>query len=216
MKIRLLIVTFVLSALFVHQNSWARESYSSREDRWQQHSIEITTGYPSLIFDMEFVTLSDRMTSYRPYGKDVKEHYQPGLNIGYTFAWSKRWEVNAMANAHLTSMDILQYPLLDGADADVPDADNYNWDAEPISKTTNSSVNWAFCASVRYKWIVRESFSLYSALGAGVSVECPIPLPYVAPVGVQFGKGRVYGIAELNVSAANTFGMAGIGIRLNK
>ena len=69
-------------------------------------------------------------------------------------------------------------------------------------------------ADVRFKWIVRESFSMYSALGIGTAFAFPFPMPYIAPVGIKFGKGKVYGLAEVNISAANTFGMAGIGIRL--
>ena len=48
----------------------------------------------------------------------------------------------------------------------------------------------------------------------GISFGLPIPIPYVAPIGIKFGKGKVYGIVEANISAATTFGMAGIGIKL--
>ena len=33
-------------------------------------------------------------------------------------------------------------------------------------------------------------------------------------IGIKFGKGKVYGIVEANISPATTFGMAGVGIRL--
>ena len=91
--------------------------------------------------------------------------------------------------------------------------DGYDWKADPAT-TRQTDIYGAFCTSVRYKWLVRDSFSLYSALGAGISLGFPIPLPYIAPIGIKFGKGKVYGIVEANVSAASTFGMAGIGIRL--
>ena len=42
----------------------------------------------------------------------------------------------------------------------------------------------------------------------------PIPVPYVAPNGIQFGRGKIFGIVETNISAATTFRMAGIGIKL--
>ena len=122
-----------------------------------------------------------------------------------------------MINVHLTIMDIDQYPLLSGADgslASVPEAVNqYDWNAVPTT-TRQTDIYGAFCASVRYKWVVRDSFSLYSGLGVGISLGFPIPVPYVAPIGIKFGKGKVYGIVEANVSAATTFGMAGIGIKL--
>ena len=85
--------------------------------------------------------------------------------------------------------------------------------AEPTA-TRQTDVYGAFCASVRYKWLVRDNFSMYSGLGAGISLGLPIPIPYVAPIGIKFGKGKVYGIVEANISAATTFGMAGIGIKL--
>ena len=214
MKSRLITTVFLLAATLLFHDAFAKDLNNEKETSYQ-HSLELTTGYPSLIFDLEFPTLSSKMQHYRPYGQDIVTHYTPGLNIGYTFGWSKRWEVNAMANMHLTSYDIVQYPSLSDTEGNGPSPDNYDWDAEPVSKTRESSVNWAICASVRYKWLVRDAFNMYSALGAGISIASPIPLPYIAPVGIQFGKGRVYGIAEVNISAANTFGMAGIGIKLN-
>lgn len=110
-----------------------------------------------------------------------------------------------------------QYPLLPGADGSATSGleaeKQYDWNAVPTI-TRQTDVYGAFCVSVRYKWLVRNSFSLYSALGAGISLGFPIPLPYVAPIGIKFGKGKVYGIVEANVSVATTFGMAGIGIKL--
>ena len=182
----------------------------------KQHSIEITTGYPSIVHNLEYPWQYRSMGMWWR-GQKYTTYYQPGINIGYTFQWSKRWEVNAMANIHLTIMDIHQYPLKAGAVTPDPNDSNgdesYDWTADPTT-TRQTDVYGAFCASVRYKWIVRENFSMYSALGAGISIGFPIPLPYVAPVGIQFGKGRVYGIVEANVSAATTFGMTGIGVRL--
>lgn len=214
MKSRLIIATILIASSLTFQDAFAQNSNNARNKSYQ-HSLELTTGYPSLIFNLELPTLSSQKQDYRPYGKDIVKHFTPGLNIGYTFGWSKRWEVTAMANLHFTSYDVVQYPSLPDTDMTEPTPENYNWNAEPISKTKESSINWAICASVRYKWLVRDAFSMYSALGAGVSIAYPIPLPYVAPVGIQFGKGRIYGIAELNISAANTYGMAGIGIKLN-
>ena len=182
----------------------------------KQHSIEITTGYPSILHSLEYPwTQSTVEMAWN--GQTYKEHYQPGINIGYTYQWKKRWEVNTMINVHLTITDIDQYPLLPGADgslASVPEAVNqYDWNAVPTT-TRQTDIYGAFCASVRYKWVVRDSFSLYSGLGVGISLGFPIPVPYVAPIGIKFGKGKVYGIVEANVSAATTFGMAGIGIKL--
>lgn len=182
----------------------------------KEHSIEITTGYPSIMHFAEYPWAYSTV-EMGWNGQTYKEHYQPGINIGYTYQWRKRWEVNTMINVHLTIMDIYQYPLLPGADGSAisgPEAENqYDWNAEPTA-TRQTDVYGAFCASVRYKWLVRDNFSMYSGLGAGISFGLPIPIPYVAPIGIKFGKGKVYGIVEANISAATTFGMAGIGIKL--
>ena len=182
----------------------------------KEHSIEITTGYPSIMHLAEY-PWAYRTVEMGWNGQTYKEHYQPGINIGYTYQWRKRWEVNTMINVHLTIMDIYQYPLLPGADGSAtsgPEAENqYDWNAEPTA-TRQTDVYGAFCASVRYKWLVRDNFSMYSGLGAGISFGLPRPIPYVAPIGIKFGKGKVYGIVEANISAATTFGMAGIGIKL--
>ena len=87
-----------------------------------------------------------------------------------------------MINLHLTIMDIHQYPLLAGADGSAttgPEATKqYDWNAKPTT-TRQTDVYGAFCASVRYKWLVRDNISLYSALGAGISIGCPIPVPFL-------------------------------------
>ena len=167
----------------------------------KEHSIEITTGYPSIMHFAEY-PWAYHTVEMGWNGQTYKEHYQPGINIGYTYQWRKRWEVNTMINVHLTIMDIYQYPLLPGADGSAisgPEAENqYDWNAEPTA-TRQTDVYGAFCASVRYKWLVRENFSMYSGLGAGISFGLPIPIPYVAPIGIKFGKGKVYGIVEANI-----------------
>lgn len=198
-------VLFALSLFTMDANAQKREL---------EHSIEVTTGYPSLIFNLEYPTLNAEMVHYRPYGKQVDKKFQPGLNIGYTLSWSDRWELNALVNVHLTPIDILQYPSLSGADTNTPNIDNYDWNADVVSKERVTDVSGSVCAAVRYKWMVREGFCCYSGLGLGVAYSSPIPLPYIAPVGIKFGKGLFYGLAEVNVSAANTFGMVGFGIRV--
>ena len=183
----------------------------------KQHSLEITTGYPSILHIVFEHPGGYRTMEMRWNGQTYKEHYQPGINIGYTYQWRKRWEVNTMVNVHLTIMDISQYPLLPGVEGTAtsgPEATKqYDWNADP-TVTRQTDVYGAFCTSVRYKWLVRDYISMYSGLGAGISLGFPIPIPYVAAIGIKFGKGKVYGILEANVSAATTFGMAGICIKL--
>lgn len=205
--------TFIIAALLICACLNAREtSQDTTKVKRQypyQHTIEITTGYPSLMFLAEYPWLNKQIEASRN-GQEIKEYYQPGINVGYTFSWGKRWEVSALGNIHLTIYDYLQYP-------EIPSSGNkaeYDKTADPTLADRNINVGGSISADVRFKWVVRESFSMYSALGLGVAFAFPLPMPYIAPVGIKFGKGKVYGLAELNISAANTFGMAGIGIRL--
>ena len=178
----------------------------------KQHALEITTGYPNILFQSEFPwgTIEDELYDM---GKGVsKEYYQGGINIGYTYSWKKRWEVSALVNVHLTMYDVVQYPTL--SPGDETQTAKYDFGAKPTFDYRSTSVYGAISCAVRFKWLVRECVSMYSALGGGVSLGFPIPMPYIAPVGIKFGKGKVYGMIEANVSPATTFGMAGIGIRL--
>ena len=198
---RLFIILFAVTAAV-----W---SASGQE---KQHALEITTGYPNILFQFEFPWMNT-LVEMSDEGKDVsKEYYQGGINIGYTYSWKKRWEVSTLLNLHLTMYDVVQYPMLSPGDEN-HDA-RYDFDAEPTFDYRSTSVYGAISCAVRFKWLVRECVSMYSALGGGVSLGFPIPMPYIAPVGIKFGKGKVYGMIEANVSPATTFGMAGIGIRL--
>ena len=203
----------VLVATLICNILSAQETTKTEHER--QHAIEITTGYPSILFDLEFPWINTQM-EYSSDGLRIKEYFQPGLNIGYTYSWRKRWEVNALANLHLTVYDIMQYPYEEPLPSysSLYQEPKYDFDAEPTLALRSTSLFGSLSASVRFKWIVRESFSMYSALGAGISIGFPIPFPYIAPVGIKFGKGKVYGIAELNMTPATSIAMAGIGVRL--
>lgn len=193
----LILSTLLLSATLSAQVS---------EDR-NAHAVEITTGYPAIFFQLEYPMFKGVEKSK---GVMIEGHYQPGINMGYTFSWNRRWEANALGNLHLTILDRVKYPEIPGSGTT-----EYDFDAEPEYTTREFNIYGAVCASVRYKWLIRDTFSMYSALGAGVQLNgYPIPLPYIAPFGIKFGKGRVYGLAEMNLTSANTFGMVGLGIRL--
>ena len=175
-------------------------------------ALEITVGYPSLLFSAEFPWSNSRV-EINDEGKDIsKEYYQSGINIGYTYSWRKRWEVSALVNVHLTMYDVVRYPMVSPGDENHDP--QYDFHAQPVFDHRDTGVYGSISCAFRYKWLIRESFCMYSALGAGLSIALPVPAPYLAPIGIKFGKGKVYGIVEANVSAATTFGMAGIGIRL--
>ena len=88
MKFRLIIASVLLLSVFASQSASARDKEKSHH---QNHSIEITTGLPSLIVSLEVPTLSRQMTNYRPYGKQIQNCHAPGLNVGYSYSWSKRF-----------------------------------------------------------------------------------------------------------------------------
>ena len=208
--------TIIIALLMLYPATASAQYSDTASGQYKQHSIEITTGYQSIIHFFEYPFIQESI-EMKEQGQKHEEHYQPGINFGYTYQWRKRWEVNVLLNAHLTVMDVYQYPLLpdyaDRTPSEARSSQYYDWNATPTA-SRQTKLYGAFCASVRFKWLVRESFSMYSGLGVGTSFAVPFPLPYIAPIGIQFGKGKVFGIVEANISAANTFGMFGIGIRL--
>ena len=61
----------------------------------KEHALEITIGYPSLLFEFEFP-----INKSFDNGQCIsKEYYQSGINVGYTYSWSERWELSALVNA---------------------------------------------------------------------------------------------------------------------
>ena len=51
-----------------------------------KHSIEITTGYPSIVSMFEYPSSINESFE----GRSIDEHFQPGLNIGYVYSFAKR------------------------------------------------------------------------------------------------------------------------------
>lgn len=177
----------------------------------RKHAIEITTGYPNILLQFEFPWLGG-LQEYNDQGQDIREYFQPVLNVGYTYSWAKRWEVSGMVHAHGTIFDVMQYPLIKPAEG--YSKAEYDFNGTPTLHHTEWRIGLGVAAAVRYKWLAREAVSMYSSIGLGWVVGFPIPLPYIAPVGIKFGKGRVYGMAEINMTPFTSFGMVGLGVRL--
>ena len=61
---------------------------------------------------------------------------------------------------------------------------------------------------------------MYSSFGVGLNPEvllanfCPTPIPSIAPLGIVFGKGRIYGLSELIVGSAANGLVIGVGCHL--
>lgn len=89
------------------------------------------------------------------------------------------------------------------------------WDLNAIVNLSKTIVTPM--VDLRWKWLRRENMRLYSSLGIGCimmdNFNFVSPYPYLTPIGISFGKGEIYGLAELNFSNAATFLLIGAGIR---
>ncbi len=193
-------------------------TYGQKENKVtdrKQHALEISYGTPSLVayFETPSEGGSSWMTQYYPKGQKVADIYHhPNINLSYVYSWSKRWDLVALANVHLNSFKVMQYPeKQDNVSSEVQGYKEYDWTQEPTFLRQERQIRGSLSIAVRYHWFVGEQVSCYSALGISLWT---IPLPYISPIGVRFGKGRIYGLVEANISAANMVGMAGLGIRL--
>ncbi len=54
----------------------------------KQYSLEITTGYPSIVHELEY-PWAHSTVEMQWQGQTYRQHYQPGINIGYTYQWRK-------------------------------------------------------------------------------------------------------------------------------
>ena len=153
-------------------------------DSVSRNSIELTTG---------FSPIHTRIM----YGDDGNKLY-PNLGLGYTHAMNGKWDFNA---------------YLGLATAKVYD----NGQEEAVKADFRYSISGGI--DFRFKWYHNDNLRLYSSLGFGLNPSAvadgiPIPIPYLTPLGINFGRGTVYGIGELTVGPLATFWLAGIGFRL--
>lgn len=185
-------------------------------DPAHRHSIEISTGIPPLHGQLGY---DANLLKYQR-GIEMKRLYMPSVNVGYTFCISEKWDFNAVFNACAAVYSMSQYKATfkEGdvkPDGTIAQANEFDFQSAPESTWTETSPSYSLMADARFKWYRSESVRLYSALGAGVSLVAGnvIPTPYITPVGINFGKNHIYGLAELNISSAATIALAGIGFR---
>ena len=90
---------------------------------------------------------------------------------------------------------------------------------DPYPFTDYGTITFTAVFSVRYAWLYRPHYKLYSGLGVGMTPKVmlatffPSPIPNITPLGVTFGFNRVYFNAELCAGGASVGGLAGIGIK---
>lgn len=189
-------------------------------DPEHRHSIEISTGVPpaqSLLLGTS--------NSYAQMTRGFKDTrlFIPSINIGYTYAMNERWDLNVVINAcgAITRRD--NYPTKEISEYD--DAGNImgtrtegDFNADVVSSSIQySGTMYTPMVDFRWKWLRRDNLRLYSSFGLACLVigdfSLVIPAPYLTPIGINYGKGHFYGLAEMNISCASTGLMLGAGYR---
>lgn len=212
---RLVLIVLPLAALLLSEPAKAQHF-----DPEHRHSIEISTGVPpiqSLLLGGS--SYSVQMT--RGF-KDTRL-FIPSINIGYTYAMNERWDFNVIINACGAIMRRDNYPMKEIQEYD--DEGNLFWtreEADFSADVVSSSIKYSGTMytpmiDFRWKWLRRDNWRLYSSFGLGCLVignfSLFIPTPYLTPIGINFGKGHFYGLAEMNISCASTGLMFGAGYR---
>ena len=169
-----------------------------------RHSLEISTGIPPLHTSL---LMASRNAEVRN-GFEQQELIRPSLNIAYAFSLSEKLSLHLIVNGSMCQVRISQYPKV---------SDNqYDYSAAPEVHKEWKGPAIAVMGDVRWKWLRTDVLQLYSALGFGIlpGLGLTVPVtPYVTPVGINIGRNRVYGIAELTMSSAASFVLGGIGFR---
>lgn len=186
-------------------------------DPERRHAIEITTG-PAPLRELLCSTenLDGRLgRELYKKGQRGSQECHPSVNIAYTYAMDERWDLHLVVNFCTTFYTVKQYAIVGDDSANPPKYPAIDEAAGPIDCwRANTGLSWALMVDARWKWLRKDAFTLYSALGVGASFGEPTSLtPYVSPIGIRVGRARFYGLAELNISSAATCGLAGIGFR---
>lgn len=209
---RFLVIISVLSAA-----AFSLPASAQHFDPEHRHSIEISTGIPPL--QVGLFRPSDSVIIMN--GISIKHLYEPSFNIAYTYAMSERWDLNVIINGCGAFMRRDHYPYTMATET-YPDGTTYEYkvydqNAEPVSSEKYySGTMYTPMVNFRWKWLRRDNMRLYSSFGLGCLVlgyRLFIPTPYLTPIGINFGSGHFYGIAELNISCASTGALAGVGYR---
>ncbi len=137
------------------------------------------------------------------------------INLGYTYAISEKWDFNFVVDAVSQFYTQEKFRSIDlvNPDGSVAEGREYDWNSEPVSVKHSSRWWVSFNFDFRWKWYCTDAVRLYTAFGLGyLPSRIPI-LPYIAPVGINFGANHFYGVAELNFSPAASIILLGAGYR---
>jgi len=177
------------------------------------HAIEISSGFPSV----PALLLGQFKAQEFETGIKEETRWRQSLNLGYTYAISEKWDFNAVLGLSTQIYGKYQYPMQavsyeDGTTGQAPD-----FSADPTYEGLDFRWVPSIMADFRWKWYRSDSVRLYSSFGLGFVPDVElygIPvLPYLSPIGINFGRKKLYGLAEVNVSPAATFALVGLGYR---
>ena len=181
-------------------------------DPEHRHSIEISTGLPP------FHGLLLGAGNYERISRGFEEttHLRPCINLGYTYAINEKWDFNFVLDAVAQIYTQSYYPSKGISFSEGEGIqESFDRNADPVSVKLGSRWWVSYNADFRWKWYRTDNLRLYTAFGLGYVPGCPITpvLPYIAPIGINWGKNHFYGIAELNASPAASIILIGAGYR---
>lgn len=216
----------VIAFLVIAGSLLAIPASAQHFDPAHRHSLEISTG-GAPIHGQSGMGITKEMMMKQEEGIVSKRLAIPSLNIGYTYSISELWDFNAVFNTCVGIYRMGQYPLSVPKGAEQPDGsiaerDVYDFTGDPESVWTKGIPHFSLMADFRIKWYRSDAVKLYSSLGLGAwfspvavgIISLPFtPTPYVTPIGINFGEGHLYGLAEVNISSAASILLVGAGWR---
>lgn len=190
---------------------------SSGQDRSDGQRFEINFGYglapvsQANRFNTGWTNYGSLASIYRPYASEVKMTGAFSAEFGYRR--SPRW---------LTSMMISYNHVFNSSTFQSYTSENGPSYYSSMSKVNGNSL--AFIPRLRYDYIVRPGFRLYSSIGIGFgfyfkytvddefNYELVQPEAQLVPVGLSFGR-KWFGLFETGIGTQYIGGRLGFGYR---
>lgn len=208
-----------LILLFLSVLLFASVAFAQTGDmKRSRYSIEFSSGMPSIFTIVNRNQFEKNIYGVYNYveGKEICDNFHM-QSFNAAFRWEgldTKSDFIIVANISTVTNDAFQYRewVVDGH---YPEGGF--WRGGPDKAKGQVRLGDASLTAMwRYKWGMMEWGHFYSAVGIGVDLYYPAPIPYFAPFGLSIGeKRRIYGFVEMNISGSATFGLAGLGIRLN-
>lgn len=198
-------------------------SYSQEAgtNEYPKHSIEISTGIPSIITLAAAPYGHDTFPEFeKEYGWRFDHKHMYNLNIAYVVESSRRWDFVTILDfgfGHYVKYNYREWVDIEDSEDMYPRG---HWEGGPDKaglRFQMGDIN--LTVGFRYKWAYTEHCKFYSALGVGISAAlAPMtPLPYITPLGISVGQNkRIYGFAEATLGTTGTLFQGGLGVRLGK